>query len=105
MHKIKAVIFDFGRVISAQKPSSLFRAYEKDLGLAPGTINQIMFDSQAWQDALVGRISETEFWYGIGPALGLESCRMVDEFRKKRALIARSISAMGPVIVPPVGGT
>jgi epoxide hydrolase-like predicted phosphatase len=83
VHKIKAVIFDFGRVISAQKPSSLFRAYEKDLGLAPGTINQIMFDSQAWQDALVGRISETEFWYGIGPALGLESCRMVDEFRKR----------------------
>jgi putative hydrolase of the HAD superfamily len=81
--KIKAVIFDFGRVISAQKPVSLFRAYESDLGLTPGTINQIMFDSQAWRDALVGRISATEFWYAIGPALGLESCRMVDEFRNR----------------------
>ena len=83
MPKINAVIFDFGRVISAQKPASLFRAYESDLGLTPGTINQIMFDSQAWQDALVGRISETEFWYTIGPALGLESSRMIDEFRKR----------------------
>ena len=83
MPKIKAVIFDFGRVISAQKPVSLFRAYESDLGLTPGTINQIMFESQAWRDALVGRISATEFWGAIGPALGLESCRMVDEFRKR----------------------
>ena len=80
---IKAVIFDFGRVISAQKPVSLFRVYERDLGLAPGTINQIMFESQAWQDALVGRISATEFWYAIGPALGLESCPKIDEFRKR----------------------
>ena len=83
MPKIKTVIFDFGRVISAQKPVSLFRAYESDLGLAPGTINQIMFESQAWQDALVGRISATEFWHAIGPALGLESCRLIDEFRKR----------------------
>jgi len=81
--KIKAVIFDFGRVISAQKPVSLFRTYESDLGLTPGTINQIMFDSQAWRDALVGRISASEFWDAIGPALGLDTCRMIDEFRKR----------------------
>jgi putative hydrolase of the HAD superfamily len=80
---IKAVIFDFGRVISAQKPVSLFRAYERDLELAPDTINQIMFESKAWQDALVGRISATEFWYAIGPALGLESHRRIDEFRRR----------------------
>lgn len=83
MPKIKAVIFDFGRVISAQKPTSLFRSYERDLGLTPGTINQTMFESQAWRDALVGRISETKFWYAIGPALGLESRRMIDEFRRR----------------------
>ena len=69
--RIKAVIFDFGRVISAQKPDALFRAYEVDLGLAPETINQIMFESQAWRDALIGRSSAKEFWHRIGPALGL----------------------------------
>lgn len=83
MPKIEAVIFDFGRVISAQKPTSLFRSYERDLGLTPGTINQIMFESQAWRDALVGRISAAEFWYAIGTALGLESHRRIDEFRRR----------------------
>lgn len=80
---IKAVIFDFGRVISAQKPVSLFRAYEEALGLEPNTINQIMFDSQSWRDAIVGRISTQEFWHAIGPELGLESCEKIDEFRKR----------------------
>ena len=81
--RIKAVIFDFGRVISSQKPDSLFRAYENDLGLAPATINQIMFESQAWRDALMGRSSATEFWHRIGPALGLESRDKIDDFRKR----------------------
>jgi putative hydrolase of the HAD superfamily len=80
---IKAVIFDFGRVISSQKPDSLFRAYEEGLGLSPGTINQIMFESQAWRDALIGRSSAKEFWYRIGPALKLASRERIDDFRKR----------------------
>ena len=81
--RIKAVIFDFGRVISSQKPDSLFRTYEHDLGLAPETINQIMFESQAWRDALIGRCSAREFWYRIGPAIGLQSLDKIDYFRKR----------------------
>jgi len=81
--RIKAIIFDFGRVISSQKPISLFRTYEGDLGLAPGTINDIMFESQAWQDAMVGRVSMTEFWQRIGPELGLEAREQIDDFRRR----------------------
>ena len=80
---IKAIIFDFGRVISSQKPDSLFRAYEDDLGLVPGTINDIMFESKAWRDALIGRSSTKEFWQAIGPALGLESRAKINDFRKR----------------------
>jgi epoxide hydrolase-like predicted phosphatase len=80
---IRAIIFDFGRVISAPKPSSLFRSYEDELGLEPGTINPIMFDSQAWQDALVGRKTVEEFWHEIGPELGLNSVKEVDAFRHR----------------------
>jgi putative hydrolase of the HAD superfamily len=80
---IKAIIFDFGRVISAQKPPSLFRSYEDELGLEPGTINSIMFDSEAWQEALVGRKTVEEFWYEIGPKLGLNSVNEVDTFRHR----------------------
>jgi epoxide hydrolase-like predicted phosphatase len=80
---IRAIIFDFGRVISAPKPSSLFRSYEDELGLEPGTINSIMFDSQAWQDALVGRKTVEDFWHEIGPELGLNSVKEVDAFRHR----------------------
>jgi putative hydrolase of the HAD superfamily len=80
---ITAIIFDFGRVISIQKPLSLFRNYEDELGLEPGTINFIMFDSEAWQKALVGRKTVEEFWYEIGPELGLNSVDEVDVFRHR----------------------
>jgi putative hydrolase of the HAD superfamily len=80
---IKAIIFDFGRVISAQKPLSLFRSYEIELGLDPDTINAIMFDSRAWQDALLGRQTTDEFWHLIGPELGLNTADEVNRFRRR----------------------
>ena len=80
---IKAVIFDFGRVISAQKPPSLFRSYEDDLNIEPGTINPIMFGSSAWQDALVGRKTAEEFWHEIAPQLNLRTSEEIDAFRQR----------------------
>ena len=80
---IKAIIFDFGRVITAQKPLSLFRSYEVELGLDPGTINPIMFGSQAWHDTLLGRKTSEEFWYLIGPELGLNSADEINVFRRR----------------------
>lgn len=80
---IKAVIFDFGRVISEQKPESLFHRYELELGLEPGTINTIMFDSPAWQDALLGHKTESQFWNAVGPQLGLPSRAAIDSFRRR----------------------
>jgi epoxide hydrolase-like predicted phosphatase len=79
---IKAVIFDFGRVISAQKPMSLFRGYEEELGIAAGTLNPIMFGSQAWEDALVGRKTSEEFWQAIAPQLNLHTPEAIDAFRQ-----------------------
>ena len=80
---IKAIIFDFGRVITVQKPLSLFRSYEIELGLDPDTVNSIMFDSQAWQDALLGRKTTEEFWHLIGPELGLNTADEVNRFRRR----------------------
>jgi putative hydrolase of the HAD superfamily len=80
---IEAIIFDFGRVISAQKPASLFRRYEEELGLAPGMLNRIMFGSQAWQEVLVGRKSLDDYWQAIGPALGLHTPGEIDAFRQR----------------------
>ena len=83
MPMIKAIIFDFGRVISAQKPPSLFRSYEMDLGLPSDSINSIMFDSQIWQETLHGRKTLEEFWQAIGPELGLNSSEEIDAFRNR----------------------
>ncbi len=80
---IEAIIFDFGRVISAQKPMSLFWGYEEELGLKSGTINPIMFGSQAWQDTLVGRKTANEFWHAIGSQLNLHTPEAIDEFRHR----------------------
>jgi putative hydrolase of the HAD superfamily len=80
---LRTIIFDFGRVISAQKPESLFRTYEKELDLDPNTINTIMFNSEAWHNALVGGKTDEEFWYAIGPKLGLHSPDMIDAFRRR----------------------
>jgi len=78
---IRAIIFDFGRVISAPRPADRFREYESELGIADGSINRIMFDSPAWQDALVGRLTMPGFWAAIGPALGLTTPGEIDTFR------------------------
>ena len=80
---IKAIIFDFGRVISAQKSPALFHQYEKDLGLAPGTLNAIMFSSRDWGEALIGRKTIEEFWYAIGPELGLDTTEEIEAFRSR----------------------
>jgi len=80
---IKAIIFDFGRVISAQKPLSLFRKYENSLGLQPDTLNSIMFGSRAWREALLGRKTVEEFWHEIGPELGLNTPDEIETFRQR----------------------
>ena len=80
---MRAIIFDFGRVISAQKPPSLFRGYEEELGLVPGTLNPVMFGSRDWQEALIGRKTIEEFWYAIGPELGLNTSEKIDSFRRR----------------------
>ena len=80
---IKAIIFDFGRVLTVQKPASLFRTYEKDLGLAADTINPIMFGSRAWRETLIGKKTAEEFWYSIGPKLGLKNTDEIRRFRRR----------------------
>jgi putative hydrolase of the HAD superfamily len=80
---IKAVIFDFGRVISAARPDAFFEIYEQELGIARGSLNRLMFESPAWQDALVGHLTMKAFWYRIGPSLGLTPRAAVDAFRRR----------------------
>jgi len=80
---IKAILFDFGLVISTPRPTACFRAYEWDLGIARGSINRIMFDGPAWQDALIGRLTMQAYWRAIGPSLNLTRQRQIDAFQRR----------------------
>ena len=80
---IKAFFFDFGRVISAQKPMSLFRDYERDLALQPGVLNRVMFGSRAWHRVLIGQVSLEDYWREIGPVLGLQTPEEIEAFRHR----------------------
>ena len=51
--------------------------------MEPDTINAVMFDSQAWQDTLVGHKTAEEFWQTIGPELGLKNPAEIDAFRRR----------------------
>jgi putative hydrolase of the HAD superfamily len=80
---IKAIIFDFGRVISAQKSMSLFHQYERDLNLPPGKLNRVMFGSDGWDEVLTGRQSIHDYWRKIGPQLNLPTDEAITAFRRR----------------------
>lgn len=80
---IHAIIYDFGRVITAAKPASLFRQYEEELGLAAGVLNRTMFGSSTWQDLLIGRCTKDAYWSEVGPQLGLTSQEAIAAFRRR----------------------
>lgn len=80
---IRAIIFDFGRVISAAKPTTLFQGYERELGLSPGMLNRVMFGSAVWREVLVGRRTSDEYWREIGPRLGLGTPEAITAFRQR----------------------
>ena len=80
---IKAVIFDFGYVISAQKPVSFFRGYEQELGLAHGALNRIMYGSDTWNEVMIGHKDLEEYWLEIGPELGLHTPQEIQAFRQR----------------------
>ncbi len=79
----RAVLFDFGRVISAKKPARLFQEYERMLGLAPGSFVGLFDESPEWRDVLVGRRSLDGFWEAVGPRLGLRTPEQIDTFRRR----------------------
>ena len=42
-----------------------------------------MFGSPDWGEVLLGRKSIEEFWYAIGPELGLNSAEEIEAFRSR----------------------
>ena len=79
----RAVLFDFGRVISAQKPARLFEEYERILDLPAGSFKNLFDKSPEWHDALLGRMTLDGFWEAVGPKLGLRTFEEISRFRHR----------------------
>lgn len=68
---IQAVILDWGGVLMRTEDGGPRLAWDARLGLAPGSVNRIVFESAAWQRALAGQMSEGALWADVGARLGL----------------------------------
>ena len=77
---IEAVVFDFGGVIVSFRGFKSFDEKGASLGLEEGELYEIVWGSPEWQLALVGAITDEEFWQRLSPRLGLRSQEEIDRF-------------------------
>lgn len=73
---LRAIIFDFGGVILRTVDRSHRRAWDKRLNLAPGTVEELFFNSPAGQRAQRGAVSEAEQWRIVGGDLKLSDAEL-----------------------------
>jgi epoxide hydrolase-like predicted phosphatase len=68
---IKSVIFDVGGVLVRTHDQSSRRKWEARLGLKPGSLAQLVFNSEPGCKAQLGQASSQEVWAWVGTHLGL----------------------------------
>ncbi|MCA9969150.1 MAG: HAD family phosphatase [Anaerolineales bacterium] len=68
---IQAVIFDFGGVLVRTHDHKPRRAWDRRLGLAPGEGEELVFNSEAGQQAQRGAITNEALWQWVGEHLQL----------------------------------
>ena len=77
---IKAIIFDFGGVLLRTKSWEARHKWDARLGLAMGTIEHMVFNSDAGRAAQHGAVSEDAHWAWVAGQLGLDEAQSA-EFR------------------------
>jgi epoxide hydrolase-like predicted phosphatase len=75
---IEGVIFDVGGVLVRTHDQSGRRKWEKRLGLEPGRMAQLVFDSQLGRQAQLGQATLGEIWDWLGGRFGLNPRELVD---------------------------
>jgi putative hydrolase of the HAD superfamily len=68
---IRAVIFDYGGVLVQTRQQEPRAVWERQLGMAPGTLTRLVHDAQVWVDAQRGVITTEAHWQTVGTTLGL----------------------------------
>ncbi len=77
---IEAIILDWGGVLMRTVDPGPRLAWDKRLGLAPGGVNALVFESADWLATLDGRLDYDEFWAQLGARMGW-SGQTLAEFR------------------------
>ena len=80
---IKAVIFDLGGVLLRTTSPEVRSRLEKEVGLAPGTLDERIWGGPDWKLAEVGAISYEEYWRRVGASLGLSTPEEIAAFRQE----------------------
>lgn len=68
---IKALIFDVGGVLVRTQDLAPRRKLAAELGLSLREIYQVVFGSETWDQAQLGRIVAADHWEAVGQHLGL----------------------------------
>ena len=73
---IEAVIFDYGGVLARTVDPEPRAAWERGLGLTPGTLTATVHDKRLWVAAQNGSIRSDAHWQAVGEALGLSESKL-----------------------------
>ena len=71
MIRLRALIFDFGGVLMKTVDHTPRHRWDARLGLAPGTVEQVVHGSDAWREAQTGKISPAAYWQVVRSQLRL----------------------------------
>jgi epoxide hydrolase-like predicted phosphatase len=78
---IKALIFDVGGVLVRTEDPIPRQRLAEELGLRLHELYALVFDSETWNQAQLGRISNDDHWQAVGRRLGLAWPDKVNAFR------------------------
>jgi HAD superfamily hydrolase (TIGR01509 family) len=68
---IQAIVFDWGGVIMRTADAGPRAIWDARLGLEPGGVSRLFFESESWRRAQVGQAAEDEAWASLGARLNL----------------------------------
>jgi len=82
---IRALIFDYGNVLSRTLDPRPRAAWEKRLGLAAGALQRVVHNETSWVEAQCGRLPVEAYWIDVGQRLGITpretACLRTDFYR------------------------
>lgn len=79
---ISAIIFDFGGVMVPFVEAASIVEEEARMGLAPGSLAELLWASPEWRQAEVGAITDEEYWRRLGARLGMHTDEEIADFAR-----------------------